>query len=431
MARVGYNLRDFNKEDVARGLLCVIVTSTFTGTEIYNINTDGSQNNDFIGVGICRSIHFDGFAIMINNTTYEFSNEGIGIEKTVSDGYVIKLGTVINTLSTAGNAVKSNSTTVTEVTSRGSAEGTSTSTYYNTPSTVVIDSLNARDEFAINALRELLKNVEKPEALSDNEMNYYCNAAYQWAANMMSASAAARGTYDDKTTSTTDTSEASVTTSELSSNTEKLLNNIVVALQRTDEKTINTTESGAQQIYYSERISIPDLLSFLNTYVKNGDSTVGLKDLIEAIKNIQTGGGGGSTTVDFTDLITAIKETRSIEGTINLGSSSLGNNKDHPFYISGGVFPSKQALSSGYTSTETNSVLSFNDSGAVGYTLIEELAKAVAGNSDALSTIYTSLKTQMEADMKSIADTQTRHILAYAYVTVDGTNYYLTVPNVQ
>jgi hypothetical protein len=74
-----------------------------------------------------------------------------------------------------------------------------------------------RDNFALKALKTLMQRSEKdPSSLSNNEMSFYCDVAYQWAANTMSAAAKVRATIEDET-------GPSVAEESLTTNTEKLL----------------------------------------------------------------------------------------------------------------------------------------------------------------------------------------------------------------
>ena len=150
-----------------------------------------------------------------------------------------------------------------------SASGTTTTTVnYGSGSDIIIDSLNARDEFAVQALKQLLDKVPNPTAVSDSEMSYYCDAAYQWAAHMMEASANARGSFNQQSSSTEmTTTRADVAESSLSTNTEKLLNNIVSALEKT-QSTLNK------------------ILEFDNNYYKNGVNITNMSTLVTAINSL-------------------------------------------------------------------------------------------------------------------------------------------------
>lgn len=457
MAKLNYKLEEFNTAKAMEGALCVVVKASFTDSVISNIaDSNGTANTNFIGTGICSYNGQDTYSVSINSKAYKFNESGEGLYGN-SDCKVM-LGTAILDLTTSGNMAKSNSTTTT-VSTR--ADGVSTSTNYGQSSKVIIDTLNARDEFAVHALRELLCHVSDPSSVSDSEMNYYCDKAYRWAANMMLASANARGTYTDKdaSTSSSTTSKADVSTNTLSSNTEKLLNNIVAALEKTDYAETDATSGKVTAYHERVKLQFTELINFLNAYVKNGDNTLALKDLIasldsiktnianfktdysslvSALNNIRNSISGSST--DFSGLIQAINyssylgnlvsavENIQVSSTVDIGSSGLGRDKDHPFYMSGGAFPSRQALASAFASTLINSFLTFNANGAVGYSTLDEVKKAVNGWISSYASLD-ALYTAMESKVQATVDTRVKAWLNATKVTINGASYSLTVPS--
>lgn len=280
MAKQTYILKPFESSKASAGALCVMVKNGVSD-KITNINSDGTANPNFMGAGICTQGN-GGFTMMINGVVYQFNSKGEGLHPLSIRSWKLMLGEIEATINTSGNAATSNTTTIV---TRGQDGSTTTKVDYSKTNDVIIDSLNARDEFAVNVLKQLLSSVPNPSALSNNEMNFFCNRAYQWAANMMEASANARGSFTQEASTTTGTpsnvtTRADVTTESLSSNTEKLLNNIVSALERTDY-----AETVSGKVIYHDRVKVQftELMDFLKTYVKNGESVVGLKDLISAI----------------------------------------------------------------------------------------------------------------------------------------------------
>lgn len=280
MAKQTYILKPFESSKASSGALCVMVKNGVSD-KITNINSDGTVNPNFMGAGICTQGN-GGFTMMINGVVYQFNSKGEGLHPLSIRTWKLMLGEIEATINTSGNAATSNTTTIV---TRGQDGSTTTKVDYSKTNDVIIDSLNARDEFAVNVLKQLLSSVPNPSALSNNEMNFFCNRAYQWAANMMEASANARGSFTQEASTTTGTpsnvtTRADVTTESLSSNTEKLLNNIVSALERTDY-----AETVSGKVIYHDRVKVQftELMDFLKTYVKNGESVVGLKDLISAI----------------------------------------------------------------------------------------------------------------------------------------------------
>ncbi len=280
MAKQTYILKPFESSKASSGALCVMVKNGVSD-KITNINSDGTTNPNFMGAGICTQGN-GGFTMMINGVVYQFNSKGEGLHPLSIRDCKLMLGEIETTINTSGNAATSNTTTIV---TRGQDGSTTTKVDYSKTNDVIIDSLNARDEFAVNVLKQLLGSVPNPSALSNNEMNFFCNRAYQWAANMMEASANARGSFTQEASTTTGTpsnvtTRADVTTESLSSNTEKLLNNIVSALERTDY-----AETVSGKVIYHDRVKVQftELMDFLKTYIKNGESVVGLKDLISAI----------------------------------------------------------------------------------------------------------------------------------------------------
>lgn len=280
MAKQTYILKPFESSKASSGALCVMVKNGVSD-KITNINSDGTTNPNFMGAGICTQGN-GGFTMMINGVVYQFNSKGEGLHPLSIRDCKLMLGEIEATINTSGNAATSNTTTIV---TRGQDGSTTTKVDYSKTNDVIIDSLNARDEFAVNVLKQLLSSVPNPSALSNNEMNFFCNRAYQWAANMMEASANARGSFTQESSTTTGTpsnvtTRADVSSDSLSSNTEKLLNNIVSALERTDY-----AETVSGKVIYHDRVKVQftELMDFLKTYVKNGESVVGLKDLISAI----------------------------------------------------------------------------------------------------------------------------------------------------
>lgn len=408
MAKITYKLKAFDPVEAESGKLCVMVKNAVTDI-ITNIDNKGVANPNYVGAGICRKGGRDTYMLIINNVTYQFDEAGRGIT-TQSDGYKLMMGEANVSIVTSGNASSSSSTTTT---TRGTDGSIDTKVDYSKGSDVMIDSLNARDEFAVHALRELLKHISDPSVLSDSEMNFYCNTAYRWAANMMEASANARGFF----TQTSDGGSGSIESggtrvnideSSLSSNIEKLLNNIVAALERVKYA---ETDPISKVTTYSELVKLkyPELINFLNTYVKGeGGKTLGLKDLIEAISKV---GVGGSTSDE-----------------ISIGNKGLGRDKDNPIHISGGSFPTKDSLAAALDSTTLASFVTFNNAGAVGYSLKEEVKKAILGwfNYKNLDALYTAL----EEKINKTIDTRVKAWLSKTTIAqkIDGTGYQLVIP---
>lgn len=340
MGKITYKLKPFNRNKAYQGALVVAINNTYTSEDntITNISTDGTSwkvTEDFLGAGVAKASN-NNFILTVSSVDYTFNGLGNGIGEAAD--YILKMGEIATEVVSTGNGV----TATTRSSTRREDTGDSTTVTDDT-SYVYVDSLTPRDQFAIQALRGILARVDDPSSVSVSVMSTYCDVAYQWAAQMMQAAGNARSTLDDETaTEETQTTEVG----SLENNTEKLLNNIVAALERTDEKngdavspywskpgyenvpgsytsmvarTLPKEGGGEYQsreeavadgwtwhegtsASYSERVSIPNLITWLNNYAKHtptgeGDTKqyVGLEDLINAIKGISGGGGGGGT----------------------------------------------------------------------------------------------------------------------------------------
>lgn len=418
MAKQTYILKPFEHSKASSGALCIMVKNGVSD-KITNINSDGTVNSNFMGAGICTQGN-GGFTMMINGVVYQFNSKGEGLYPLSIRSWKLMLGEVETIINTSGNAATSNTTTIV---TRGQDGSTTTKVDYSKTNDVIIDSLNARDEFAVNVLKQLLSSIPNPSAISNNEMNFFCNRAYQWAANMMEASANARGTFTQEASSTTGipsniTTRADISSDSLSSNTEKLLNNIVSALERTDY-----AETISDKIVYSERVKVQfsELIDFLNTYVK-GDT-----------KTVTDSEGKPSTTTSvlgLKDIIAAIDRlSKSSAGEVSIGNQGLGRDKDHPFYMTGGGFPTRQTLAASLASTAISDFLTFNTDGAVGYSPKAEVKKSILGWLEEyadLNAFYQDLQTKVTETV----DTRVKAWLsATTVVSDDNGGYKLNVPS--
>lgn len=357
-----YSLLPFDKTYASSGELCVMVKKNYTSGTISNktIKTDSNgnitytANSNFNGAGICRLTSPTVFAITIDSTTYTFNDKGAALSLN-AQGWKLVRGSVSGTASTTGSLVTSNTSVAI---TRGSSDGSKwTATTKSGTFATIVDSLNVRDQFAIEALKGILGHIEEPSSLSDSEINYYCAAAYQWAANMMTLAANTRSTVSDGMVSS-DIETAEV--SSLDSNTEKLLNNIAAAIEKTNAKeeatatgsdsaSDDTTSSDSgdgtateeeKSYIYKKRVKVnfDELVAWLQAYTAHTPSgsedtktTVGLDDLITAVSgkrdysDIVNAIGNIKVTSDNTDLIKALKgtaDTNNVYGAISgLGST--------------------------------------------------------------------------------------------------------------
>jgi septation ring formation regulator EzrA len=99
---------------------------------------------------------------------------------------------------------------------------------------------------------------------------------------MMTAAANARGTLTDETESSASARQEAI--GSLESNTDKLLNNLIVALERTDEV---KTEAGKE--VYSKKVTLPDIQGLLDKMDVLNTSITALKDNVtNAMTNMQS-----------------------------------------------------------------------------------------------------------------------------------------------
>lgn len=432
MAVTKYNVYNFVHKKAEQGALVAMVKNTVTdGTEVSTAPETGSIPT-LIGTGIIRVKSPNNNQLIINSVTYTFDYEGRCSTEDYFD-YKLMLAETQDKASVVGSVVETDGTTTI-------TRGSDGSVHYDDEDgkSVVVSTLEARDQFAMQALKTLMGRMEKdPSTISDNEMSFLCEQAYQWAANMMTQASKVRAAVTTESSggggdTGGTTRGVDVDSSELTDTSDKLLNNIVAALEKTDE-----SEGTGENIKYSERVSIPKLINWLTAYSKHTptseqdtQTTVGLDDLIKAIKAI-------NVDMDTSALVTAINATH----THNIGNGGLGRDDTHPIYISGGGFPSRQVLPAAFVTegTDTTKViydfLTFNATGAVGYSTKDEVKKLILGylNSySTLSALSTAVLVELTADaiynkIQSKVDDRIKTWLQAARVTISGTEYSLTV----
>jgi len=231
MAKITYELHNFNSSDAREGKLCAMVVfspSTVSDNKISNIiNTSSTSTPNWVsnpelkGVGICKFTSPNKYIFTVDSINYIFDEKGAA-NSLNARGWKLWMATV-----DARNITKAGSTTPTNTASSATrASGgsiTEEEDYDANDSLVKIDNLQARDEFAVQALRAMLASVPDPSVLSENEINYYCETAYKWASYMMRSAADARGSFSEGESTT-------VPDTDLNNNIEKLLKNIATAI---------------------------------------------------------------------------------------------------------------------------------------------------------------------------------------------------------
>lgn len=397
--------------------------------------TEGSDTSTVVSAGTVTQTS-SGYVMTVENegggtTQYIFDAAGQPVSTNAQENnYSLMMAET--TVDPVSSTVSDSGTVYT----RGTVGGKTVYTPSEEENAIVIDSLNAKDQFAIQILKSIFDKTKDPSALSKTQVAYYCEMAYNWAGYMMKESSKSRAIIKDENPS------GSIQTEEvtyLEGNTEKLLNNIAAALDKTNaEITLTSTEGGTTTTTtrIAERITVPEMNKLMEEYVKHTPTgtepstktTVGLDDLISAIKGISSSVGSSQTTVDFTDLITAINTTH----TQNIGGSGLGRDKNHPLYISGGGFPNKDSLAASIPANSISDFLTFNGLGAVGYSSKAAVQGAILGYLAAyedLASLCNAIVLNLNANglynrLESYIDTR---IKAWLQAAKDAENRSLTV----
>ena len=280
MARIQYQVTSFNAEQAkAYSLVAMVKNDVTTGTVLYNIDEQGSANPNFKGSGIAKYKSNNGrFEFSYGGLTYTFSTSGASSDS-ASAGYKLMMAQVIENVNPSGNAITGTNTGSTQRDQYGQISDGGI-TYEKR--VIAIDSQNARDQFATEILNSILQKLDvDPSSLNSSARSYYCQVAYDWAANMMTAAANARGTFTDATETSSSARQEAI--GSLENNTDKLLNNLIVALERTDEKRI---EDGHE--VYSKKVTLPDLQDMLDKLDVMSTSITTLRDNVtNAMTNMQ------------------------------------------------------------------------------------------------------------------------------------------------
>lgn len=220
-------------EKAATGNLCVLTLNSFAPEAPYRIEPSSEACK---GTGLCVYKAPNTLFFNSGGVTYEFYKNGTpanaaaqGTQYGPATPYALWLVTSVTGMDTtsSGSSTNSSSTAQETVAPDGSI---TPSTAGSALGRIFIDSLNARDEFAVQALRELMSHVDNPDSFNKDQQKAYCLKAYEWAECMMRAAADARS----KIESAEQESVPAVAVGNLTDNKEKLLNNIIAALERTD-----------------------------------------------------------------------------------------------------------------------------------------------------------------------------------------------------
>lgn len=270
MAKITYSLSQFDRGEASQGRLAVMLDKDYDivkNSSIFNIRIKDNKEvreNYFYGAGLCRKTPGGSFVFTVDGISYTFNDKGIGVTQE-SSPYKLVMGTIVNEAAASGNAI---ATSTTSHTTRDASGDTTEVTEEAGQS--VVDSLNARDTFALQALHGLFNNMgEDPATVSSSVMTHYCEQAYKWAASMMLVAANSRASFTDAQAGGTVTPSESVS---LETNTDKLLNNIIVAIETLSDTIVN--------------ILIPEI-DELDENNTNGLSSINssLQDIVKAINN--------------------------------------------------------------------------------------------------------------------------------------------------
>lgn len=416
--------RSFNSRDAVEDREVVVMVTP----------TEGSDTSTVVSAGTVTKTS-SGYVMTVENegggtTQYIFDSTGQPVSTNAQENnYSLMMAeTTVNPVS---STVSDSGTVYT----RGTVEGKTVYTPSEEENAIVIDSLNAKDQFAIQILKSIFDKTKDPSALSKTQVAYYCEMAYNWAGYMMKESSKSRAVIKDENPS------GSIQTEEvtyLEGNTEKLLNNIAAALDKTNaEITLSSTEGGTTTTTtrIAERITVPEMNKLMEEYVKHtptgtepsSKTTVGLDDLIAAIKGISSSGGGSTFDGNLTGWPSS--------GSINIDFSNIGADAQHPLHVTAG-FPSRSNLEAGAIPNPLSpaspfAILTFNEAGNARYTYFTSFLDFL--KDDTKSGLATALASAVLSTLTStavydkISDEIDDRIKAWLQAARDAENRSLTV----
>lgn len=188
MALRMYSLGSFDYQKVIEGALCAVVASDYQESSIM------STNPSLKAMGICTMIG-NRFDLKYNGQTWHITLGGVCINDPDVTVYIISGSMPI--ADGSGSKPATGGFTGDEDEEEGgesgeSGEGSTTTDPESgsTDSTTDLTSSSKAliDEFAIVMLQAILSKVDRNiTGISENEMDYYCDTAYKWAACMLSS----------------------------------------------------------------------------------------------------------------------------------------------------------------------------------------------------------------------------------------------------
>lgn len=216
-----------------------------------------NSSNIIQGTGFLKVISPNNLILTVDGDEYTFNSKGNPVSQNASS-YTLKMA-ISNVEAIEEGAVGETTNAMTRSINAETGEVSYEKDTSGNSHAITIDSLNARDQFAIQILKSMLEKTQGPDELSKDEITHYCEAAYNWAGFMVKMSSDSRSIIKDaETTEEIKEEEIGI----LDTNTDKLLNNLIAELQKTNLKKV---ESG-EDVYY-ERVSIPEVNTKLDTLI--------------------------------------------------------------------------------------------------------------------------------------------------------------------
>lgn len=246
-----------------------------------------NEDNGVVGTGILKYNSPNNLNLTVDGVTYTFNSNGQPVSKNaIEAGYNLKMG-ISQMPSIKNGTVGATTHAVTRSVNDDGDVTYEPSGVLDKTYEITIDNLNARDQFAIQALRGMLEKISNPDEIGKNEITHYCEAAYTWAGYMMTESSKARSVIKDADASDNTKPEE---IGYLDTNVEKLLNNIVAALDKTNAKIIT---EGVE--HTAERVTIPEINTKLDTLITSANAiktsldaqTTALNAIATAIGNLE------------------------------------------------------------------------------------------------------------------------------------------------
>lgn len=209
--------------EITEGVLCVIAPPGLKANDEVYIGGNGTG----IGAGIAVK-KMGNFICTVNGIEYQFTIKGAP-SNTAAKNYWLYLATATKVPLTIGSVAGSIGKKVITRKAGGQAD---TEVSLLDKMSVSVDNLNARDQFALKILQGFMEHIDNPAALGPNEISYYCDSAYTWASYLMANAANSRAMVEVEEGASA--SESPISPEDLISNTEKLLNNLVVEIAKTN-----------------------------------------------------------------------------------------------------------------------------------------------------------------------------------------------------